>query len=168
MQGRHRRFRLAPGTPLIGRKCHFSYGVSVVTRLLHRTGYSVQMTARPNRACPPACAAGCAGTRVARAGAALSPRATTSRLDDAHHLLKALIVVWGRLGTHCAAWPGVCAGIARDAAADRPGRRPPAAGHTRFPEALAALAQRAARRHRNVLAAAVPGCPGRSSGPPNR
>lgn len=34
--------------------------------------------------------------------------------------------------------------------------RPLRDGHTRFPEALAALAERAARPHRNVLAAAVP------------
>ncbi|MEU2057119.1 helix-turn-helix domain-containing protein [Streptomyces bungoensis] len=47
MQGRHGRFRPAPGTPLIGRICHFSYSVPVVTRLLYRTGYSVQMPARP-------------------------------------------------------------------------------------------------------------------------
>ncbi|MCX4966685.1 winged helix-turn-helix domain-containing protein [Streptomyces sp. NBC_00654] len=32
---------------LIGRKFHFSYSVSGVTRLLHRMGYSVQMPARP-------------------------------------------------------------------------------------------------------------------------
>ncbi|WP_405670208.1 winged helix-turn-helix domain-containing protein [Streptomyces sp. NBC_00055] len=43
---RHRRFRLAPGTPLIGRKFHFSYSVAGVTRLLHRTGYT---DARPAR-----------------------------------------------------------------------------------------------------------------------
>ncbi|MEV2215050.1 winged helix-turn-helix domain-containing protein [Streptomyces sp. NPDC050997] len=32
---------------LIGRKFHFSYSVSGVTRLLHRMGFSVQVPARP-------------------------------------------------------------------------------------------------------------------------